>query len=209
MLQHRLLLHSARWADSWVAACSVASAASPRPTSCSAQFGWQRSRLTWLPWVQESKAAAAMSERIMADVQRSNNEVASLNAYLQVRDSTTALVAASLSQGSRAAHVPQLTFRNLSIASRLLRVIGRLSVSEHAARCLPQHPRCTCPAGGAGVCTQGTPGSTGVCRSIRAAGTSNRGTDHTQTDQHCITCITLHALTMSAGPRSEACCAQQ
>ncbi len=34
--------------------------------------------------VQESKAAAAMTERIMADVQRSNTEVASLNAYLQV-----------------------------------------------------------------------------------------------------------------------------
>lgn len=33
---------------------------------------------------QESKAAADMTQRIMADVQRSNNEVATLNAYLQV-----------------------------------------------------------------------------------------------------------------------------
>lgn len=33
---------------------------------------------------QESKAAATLAQRVMADVQRSNNEVASLNAYLQV-----------------------------------------------------------------------------------------------------------------------------
>jgi hypothetical protein len=70
---------------------------------------WLAAEVTniWVLFVQESKAAAAMTERIMADVQRSNNEVASLNAYLQVRDSAFAVVAAS-TQGSSVVHVPQL-----------------------------------------------------------------------------------------------------